>query len=526
MITTKFRLIGVAVVLGIVLLVLLTGCGNLSPVASFTCTPTSGQSPLTVSFNASASHDPDGTIVTYQWTFGDGSNGTGATTSHTYTTTSNYTYSVTLTVTDDNGSQATATRMVSVTLPPPNSPPVASFAATPSSGEAPLGVSFNASGSSDSDGSITSYTWSFGDGNNGTGITVSHTYNDAGTYAAQLTVTDDDGATDTTTIQVEVSASSVPQDLYVDANNGSDATGDGTQGNPYQTITKAASVASGDAATQTVHVSAGVYNASLGESDPLLLSKIHLVGQDTDPTVVKIAVEITVISSSLHNVTLYRTVRTQGDYTEIYNCRVIGIDPGNGIMLGSREASVNHCYFQANQWALETSSGNASITNNTFSDNYCSISVDGGMAMISSNTIDRQGWGGYGVLAQLSTPSTIRIINNVITAPRNEFYASQGGSKIIIEGNSFAGTERLLYIIGTAAINIDIGGGNLGSSGNNSFTDGEYYVYDDRPPYSGNLFAKNDIWHDPQPSGTTEGPADSPPNCFIHSEGNSIIFSN
>jgi len=102
-ITMKARVTGATLVLGMVLLVLLTGCGNISPVASFTCTPSSGQSPLTVSFNASSSHDSDGTIVTYQWTFGDGSNGTGLTASHIYTTTSNRTYSITLTVTDDGG---------------------------------------------------------------------------------------------------------------------------------------------------------------------------------------------------------------------------------------------------------------------------------------------------------------------------------------------------------------------------------------------------------------------------------------
>lgn len=191
----KAERIAVVVVLGIIVLVLLSGCGNLSPVASFTYTPSSGQSPLTVSFNASSSHDPDGTIVTYQWAFGDGTNGTGVTTSHIYTTTSNRTYSVTLTVTDNGGSEATETHVVSVTPPPPNSPPVASFTRTPSSGEAPLSVSFNASGSYDSDGSITSYTWSFGDGGSGAGVTASHTYSSAGAYTARLTVTDNDGAT-------------------------------------------------------------------------------------------------------------------------------------------------------------------------------------------------------------------------------------------------------------------------------------------------------------------------------------------
>jgi len=202
----KARLTGATLLLGMILLVLLTGCGNFSPVASFTYTPSSGQSPLTVSFNASSSHDSDGTIVTCQWTFGDGSNGTGVTPSHIYTTTSNHTYSVTLTVTDDGGAQATDSHLVSVTPPPPNSPPVASFTRTPSSGEAPLNVSFDASTSYDSDGSITSYVWDFGDGGSGSDVAASHTYNSAGIYTAQLTVTDDDGATDSIAQTIQVSA--------------------------------------------------------------------------------------------------------------------------------------------------------------------------------------------------------------------------------------------------------------------------------------------------------------------------------
>ena len=195
----KGRLTGAMLLLGSVLLVLLTGCGNLSPVASFTCSPSSGHSPLRVSVDASASHDSDGTIVTYQWDFGDGGNGTSVTASHTYTTTSNHTYSITLTVTDDSGAQATDTHAVSVTPPPPNSPPVASFTRTPSSGEAPLNVSFDASASYDPDGSIVSYVWSFGDGNSGTGVAVSHTYTAAGIRLASLTVTDNNAARKTVT---------------------------------------------------------------------------------------------------------------------------------------------------------------------------------------------------------------------------------------------------------------------------------------------------------------------------------------
>jgi PKD repeat protein len=96
------------------------GSGNQAPVASFTADPLSGDAPLTVSFDATASSDPDGTIVAYDWDLRDGSTGTGVTISHEYTLAG--TYPVTLTVTDDGGAtdSATTTITVSVALVPPS----------------------------------------------------------------------------------------------------------------------------------------------------------------------------------------------------------------------------------------------------------------------------------------------------------------------------------------------------------------------------------------------------------------------
>ena len=71
-----------------------------------------------------------------------------------------------------------------------NSPPVARFTATPTTGEGPLTVSFNASASSDSDGDPLTYSWDFGDGNSGSGVAPVHIYNSEGTYTARLTVND------------------------------------------------------------------------------------------------------------------------------------------------------------------------------------------------------------------------------------------------------------------------------------------------------------------------------------------------
>ncbi len=82
--------------------------------------------------------------------------------------------------------------------------PVAVASASPLSGNAPLLVQFDGSGSSDLDGSIVSYNWNFGDGSSGLGDISSHTYMAAGTYTAILTVTDNMGASDQDSVVITV----------------------------------------------------------------------------------------------------------------------------------------------------------------------------------------------------------------------------------------------------------------------------------------------------------------------------------
>ena len=172
---------------------------NEAPSAVFTATP----SGLDVAFDGSGSADGDGSIVSYEWDFGDGSSGTGETASHSYG--AGGTFSVTLTVTDDDGAATAVTQQVLVEQPPPaNEAPSAVFTATPSG----LDVAFDGSGSADGDGSIVSYEWDFGDGSSGTGETASHSYGAGGTFSVTLTVTDDDGA-----------ATSVSQDVTVEVPN-------------------------------------------------------------------------------------------------------------------------------------------------------------------------------------------------------------------------------------------------------------------------------------------------------------------
>jgi PKD repeat protein len=82
------------------------GTPNQRPSAAFVVDVTAGAAPLDVAFDASASMDPDGSIASYAWAFGDGATGSGATTSHTYQQSGQYAPS--LTVTDDRGSTSGA----------------------------------------------------------------------------------------------------------------------------------------------------------------------------------------------------------------------------------------------------------------------------------------------------------------------------------------------------------------------------------------------------------------------------------
>jgi len=89
-----------------------------------------------------------------------------------------------------------------------NKPPVAQIAASPTGGPAPLKVTVSGEASADPKGTITAYSWTFGDGATATGVRAEHTYASVGEFVITLTVTDDDGATGSATARVVATGSS------------------------------------------------------------------------------------------------------------------------------------------------------------------------------------------------------------------------------------------------------------------------------------------------------------------------------
>lgn len=300
--------------------------GNIAPTANangpYVADP--GQS---ISFSSAGSNDPDGSIVSYSWNFGDGATSSQANPSHTYASEGSYT--VTLTVTDDLGKTGSNTTTATIgnpctgveacdgaitytlttdryasetswtlkdaagntiesgsgysnsttytfnwnlaagsyvftildsygdgiccsygsgfyslkdgcnnTLvsggafgssevtefcvpdggtPPVNVAPTAD-ANGPYAAEENVSISFSSAGSIDSDGSIVSYSWNFGDGGTSSSANPTHAYSVAGTYTATLTVTDDDGATGTDQATVTITAAPVNTPPTANAN--------------------------------------------------------------------------------------------------------------------------------------------------------------------------------------------------------------------------------------------------------------------------------------------------------------------
>ncbi len=160
---------------------------NKAPVASATSACNGTRCVL----DGSGSSDPDGSVTAWAWSLPGGASAQGATPTVDLQP---GTSSVTLTVTDNRGGTGSTTFSVAAANAAPTARPAVSCSGTL--------CTFDGTASSDTDGTLARYEWSFGDGTSAVGAVVQHRYADTAARTAGLTVTDDRGTTGSATVSV------------------------------------------------------------------------------------------------------------------------------------------------------------------------------------------------------------------------------------------------------------------------------------------------------------------------------------
>ena len=170
---------------------------TLPPTADFTYSPSSPTDVVVIQFT-DVSTDSDGTIASWSWDFDDAGTSTLQNPTHDYI--DDGTYTVILTVTDNDGLNDSISKDVVVS----NVPPTADFTFSPTSPTDLNNIQFTNT-STDADGTITSWSWEFGDGATSSIENPTHQYTDDGTYLVNLTVADNDGARNSASKDIVVS---------------------------------------------------------------------------------------------------------------------------------------------------------------------------------------------------------------------------------------------------------------------------------------------------------------------------------
>ncbi|MEE8355504.1 MAG: PKD domain-containing protein, partial [Candidatus Bathyarchaeia archaeon] len=169
---------------------------TIRPVADFSHEPEGGTIHDTLTFY-DESRDEDGSILSWEWDFGDGETSSRKDPTHTFE--DKGTHRVTLTVEDDDGNTDTVTRSVTIE----NLPPTAEFTASATTAQIDDEIRFT-DASTDPEDHQLRYSWDFGDGSTSDASNPRHSYDEAGTYTVVLTLSDDEGETDTASATVKV----------------------------------------------------------------------------------------------------------------------------------------------------------------------------------------------------------------------------------------------------------------------------------------------------------------------------------
>ena len=166
---------------------------NIRPVANAGPDVVRARMGIPVSFHGSG-EDPDGTVVAYNWSLGDGANYTGPNVTHVYLIPGNFT--VRLAVRDEDGASVEDSLWVRINYPPT----ILSVPFTISGSQASL----RANATDPDAGDTLTYKWDFGDGGTSTSPSPAHIYEDSGDYIVKCTVSDPWGDNDTATVNLSI----------------------------------------------------------------------------------------------------------------------------------------------------------------------------------------------------------------------------------------------------------------------------------------------------------------------------------
>jgi len=179
------------------------GISAQSPVSAMNVVPSRPYAGEWVTFDGSPSYDPDGTVVAWDWDFGDGRQASGSSVTHLFVHTR--VHDIRLMTTDNSGLSNTTTNALFV-----GGSDLLPTAVIHISGPTPpypgQEMFFDGAASVPGYGSIVTYEWEFGDGTNARGASAFHTYMASGDFTVRLTVTTDYDATGTTTQDVHIEA--------------------------------------------------------------------------------------------------------------------------------------------------------------------------------------------------------------------------------------------------------------------------------------------------------------------------------
>lgn len=171
---------------------------DIAPRGDFSYSPANPATGDTVTFDASAAYDPNGTIEKYNWDFGDSKTDSGMIVRHVFASAG--IKNVVLSLTDNDGNTTSILKTVDVA----RAEPYALFTFSPEFPEPGVSINFNGSASYDLTGTIDNYLWDFGDGQTATGATANHSFGAEGNYQVSLTVTNNRGRHDTRSLTIYV----------------------------------------------------------------------------------------------------------------------------------------------------------------------------------------------------------------------------------------------------------------------------------------------------------------------------------